>query len=491
MTERTMPNVETSARRSGRRRAATALVWLVSALALIVVVLNQTGSDLNATVGNVATLLWVVVGAILVTRLPRNRVGWLLWIGGVLLATALGAGGFATYGLTTSPGSVPGAIWLAWLSAWSGAPGFFIAAGFLPLVYPTGRLLSPRWRAVAVLGLVSVVLVTIQDAFGPFQAGSYPPGVQNPLQLGGPAGDLLPALGAGAALTGLGFAVAAAVSLALRYRRSAGVERQQLKFLAYMAAVLVVALAAAFGTESSIAWLVLLGIVALMPVAIGVAVLRYRLYDIDLVIRRTAVYVPLTAALAGIYAASIALLQRLFIEVTGNPSDGAVIISTLVLAATFTPIRAAFQGFVDRRFRDAPDAERRLARFIDDVAGAMWEPNPGRVMRAFLAEAVRALDVTGGAAYVVAADGERLAGRTADRGAGPVFVVPVDAGGRPIGRLELDGRRRGRPLERRDTELLVAAGERLGEALADPSVRPVGDTRARKEQPPVDPASID
>src|SRR5206468_1779904 len=140
---------------------------------------------------------------------------------------------------------------------------------------------------------------------------------------------------------------------------------------------------------------------------------------------RTAVYVPLTAILAGLYAASIAFLQQLFIAATGSPSDGAVILSTLVLVATFTPIKNALQAFVDRRFRDAQDAERRLGAFVDGVASAMWEPSNARVMRGFLGEVVRAVDASGGAAYVVTPAGEALAGQTATRGQGPPLVVPV------------------------------------------------------------------
>jgi hypothetical protein len=200
-------------------------------------------------------------------------------------------------------------------------------------------------------------------------------------------------------------------------------------------------------------------------VAIGLAVLRYRLYDLDLVIHRTAVYLPLTAALAGVFAASTAVLQRLFVEVTGGPSDGAIILSTLLIAAIFAPIRDLVQGIVDRRFRDSPDIERLLATFVTSVDEAVWQPDAARVMRAFLQVASRTPGVGGGAAYAIAANGERLVGHTANRSQEIRLPIPVVVDGRPIGHLELDAG--SRPLSDRDAAIQRTAGEHLGIALAD------------------------
>jgi hypothetical protein len=456
--------------RSARRRRILSFgVWSVSALAaaLIVVSAGVGAGDLQTGLGNLATLLFVLVGAIVVSRLPSNRVGWLLWSAGLLVAAFLGSRALAVHGLAATP-PIPGAIWFAWLSGWIGVPAVFIALGFLPLVYPTGHLLSGRWRAVAAAGLVAMVTAMLQGALGPL-IGPYPPGTQNPLLLDGATGDALRLFdGVMVVFVGAGFAVAAAGSVVLRFRRADGIERQQVKWLAAIATLVAAAFIAVLLTGWSVAWLVLVASLDLLPVAIGLAVLRYRLYDLDLVIHRTAVYLPLTAALAGVFAASTVVLQRLFVEITGGPSDGAIILSTLLIAAIFAPIRDLLQGIVDRRFRDSPDIERLLAAFVTSVDEAMWQPDAARVMRAFLQVAARTPGVGGGGAYVTTAGGDRLVGRTATRGQEVRLSIPVVVDGRPIGHLELDAG--SRPLGDREAAILRAAGENLGTALADRDV---------------------
>ena len=447
-----------------RRRILSIGVWSVSLLAAVLTLVGASTSDLQTGLGNLATVLFVLVGAVVVSRLPSNRVGWLLWSAGLLVAAFLVARGLAVYGLTSTP-AIPGAIWLVWLSAWIGVPSVFIAIGFLPLVYPTGHLLARRWRAVAAVGLAAMVTAMLQGALGPL-IGPYPPGTQNPLLLGGAAGDALLLFdGVMVVIGGAGFAVAAATSVVLRFRRADGIERQQVKWLAAVATLVAAAFIAVMLTGWSVAWLVLIASLGLLPVAVGLAVLRYRLWDLDLVIHRTAVYVPLSAALAGVFAASTTVLQRLFIEVTGGPSDGAVILSTLLIAAIFAPIRDLIQGVVDRRFKDSPDIERLLATFVTSVDEAMWQPDPARVMRAFLLVAARAPGVGGGGAYVHGADGPRLVGHTANRGHEVLISIPVAVSGRPTGHLQLDAG--SRPLSARDAEILRAAGEHLGIALAE------------------------
>ena len=310
-----------------------------------------------------------------------------------------------------------------------------------------------------------MVTAMLQGALGPL-IGPYPPGTQNPLLLGGAAGAALQLFdGFMVVFVGAGFAVAAAGSVVLRFRRADGIERQQVKWLAAIAMVVAAAFIAVLLTGSSLAWLVLVASLDLLPVAIGLAVLRYRLYDLDLVIHRTAVYLPLTAALAGVFAASTVLLQRLFVEVTGGPSDGAIVLSTLLIAAIFAPIRDLLQGIVNRHFRDSPHIARLLATFVTSVDEAMWQPDAARVMRSFLQVAARTPGVGGGAAYVIAAGGDRLVGRTASRGQEVRLSIPVVVDGRQIGRLDLDAG--SRPLGDRDAAILRAAGEHLGAALAD------------------------
>lgn len=460
-----------------RRRvpsATTVLVWVVGEPIVVGVIVGTvitlaSGSDVAFTSveGVVATFLFVNVGALLVTRLPRHLVGWLLWIGGLLVALTIGAPSLANQGLVVHPGSLPGAIWAAWLGAWTGAPGLFIVALFVPLFFPTGRLPAPGWRPVAVIGIAAVVAQALAAALGPFPTGTYPPDVQNPLAVGGAIGALLATIQTGAKVV-LGLVVfpAAFASVLVRWVEATGIERAQLKWFTAVAAIIIPALViAAFG-GGVVAWTIAAGGLTLMPVAIGIAVLRYRLYDIDIVIRRTLVYVPLTALLAGAYAASISLFQRLFIAVTGKPSDGAVILSTLILATTFTPIKNALQARVDRSFRDDHDAERQLLAFTRTVASSLATPDPARTMEAFLAIAVEATRAGGGGAWLGTGERERLVGETPSR-PGPVAVeVPVEFGGRQLGRLELDLRSDKRPYTEQEVAMVRAAGERVAAGLS-------------------------
>ncbi|MGH2406457.1 MAG: hypothetical protein ACRDF7_00070 [Candidatus Limnocylindrales bacterium] len=330
-----------------------------------------------------------------------------------------------------------------------------------------------------------MIFSTIQNALSPF--GGAPAGVSNPLALGGAIESDLAFLGAASSLSGIVCLPLIAASLVIRYRRAAGIERAQLRWFVAVAAIIGPAFAIGIVagaltndvavTVANVAYLITFVGLALLPVAIGIAVLRYRLYDIDLIIRRTAVYVPLTAVLAGLYAASIALLQRLFIAATGGPSDGAVILSTLILATTFTPIRAALQGIVDRRFRDAQDAKRLLDAFVDQLSAAAWAPDPARTMRAFLAVSVHALGAAGGVAFAGSAVDERVAGRVRDSSGQPVLVVPVELAGQRIGRVELGARIDRRPYSDRDIEMVHSAGERVAAAIIGltdipPTVKP-------------------
>lgn len=463
--------------RSPKRQARTSvlaalLLWLVTAVLVGTGLLTlRSGGTEDPSWGlplGLAALLLGSVGALLVSRLPRHPIGRLLLVAGLLLASSTATAGLGDVGLVVHPGSIPGAVWLLWFSNVAASPAVGLL-GFLALFFPTGHLPSPRWRVGVVLGILAVVLSTLQSAIGPWPTGIEP--LPNPLDASGLTGGLLDVLGGAATLTGaIAFFVAAA-SLIARYRSAESVERQQLKWFASVALVTVPALAVSglttglnagpLGVINVVSSIIALVGAMLLPIAIGIAVLRYRLYDIDLVVRRTAVYVPLTAVLAGIYAASIALLQRLFIAATGGPSDGAVILSTLILATTFTPIKNALQGAVDRRFRDGQDAERQLQQLVDAVDAGFARPDPVRTMRSFLAVAVKVCGAMGGRAYVRDGHGERQAGAVGAEFGVPALVVSVEASHRRLGRIELDARRNGQPYSDREVAFVVAAGQHL------------------------------
>jgi hypothetical protein len=316
-----------------------------------------------------AALSFATAGAILVSRLPENIIGWLLAVGGLGFALGSGAPGLADAGLIVHPGSVPGAIWFAWLGQWTWAPALFVVIA-LALVYPSGRLLSSRWRPVAVAAVVVVVYISLGTAVAAGPMGSFP--VQNPVAITGGVADIYGDFFVPALLLGALLALLAVVSLVLRFRRAAGIERAQLKWFAAVALLSVPALilgTATFGMDgtagivSSLANFVSFLGFALLPVAVGIAVLRYRLYEIDRLISRTIAYGLLTAIVAGLFVGFILVFQAVLAPLTQS-NELAVAASTLLAATLFQPLRRRVQRIVDRRFnRTRYNAEQTVAVF--------------------------------------------------------------------------------------------------------------------------------
>jgi hypothetical protein len=357
---------------------------LALSLALIAAVALMLGALVEALpkgVGNagyvgLATVLvisTVGVGSVLVSRLPRHIIGWLLLLGGLSIAVSTAGQALADYGLNEHPGSVPGAVGLAILT--SATSGIFVSllGGFVPLYFPTGQLPSPRWRPVLLIAVVSTVTLVITSVLGPFPDGDYPPGVVNPLALDGVGGQLVAALSAIANVLGVVALVCVIASLAVRYRRSQGVERAQLKWFAYVGLIVVptLLLGIVAGTLPpgplasivEIAWIGAIGGLVMLPVAIGIAVLRYRLYEIDRLVSRTISWAVVTAILGTCFVAIILVSQALLAPVTGS-NVLAVAGSTLLVAALFQPIRRRVQQVVDRRFNRARfDADQTVAAF--------------------------------------------------------------------------------------------------------------------------------
>jgi hypothetical protein len=294
---------------------------------------------------------FMVVGALVVAHRPNNAIGWLFSASALLAVTGQLAGQYAIYGYATRPGSLPGATLALWYGSWPWVLILALTLIFTPLLFPTGRLLSPRWRPVAWLaGVATAVLTTLNSLRTNLSLGTVPDQViANPIgvaAVGNPdKGPAVPAL----ILLLTVLAAVAFGSLVVRFRRSRGEERQQLKWFTYAAAlvplsVLGDALPAVVGDLA-----IDLPIVFL-PVAAGIAILRYRLYDIDRLINRTLVYGLLTALLAGVYAGAVLVLGQLFGGVRRDPPNWAVAGATLAVAALFQPARRRIQQVVDRRF---------------------------------------------------------------------------------------------------------------------------------------------
>ena len=319
-----------------------------------------------------------LVGALIASKRPKNAVGWLCLTVGLLWMLSGVFDYYSFYGAAT-PGSVPFPVAMAGISNWIWVPAVGLLGTYVLLLFPDGRLPSRRWRPLAwlsgaVILLLSVgvmlspgPLVTLGEARNPF-------GIEGAEWLTAGAYVLLPLLPL--------CMLASALSLVLRYRRSGGEERQQIKWIAFAASVVVVvyaiALIASFGfpgeswtTAGSVWWLNLLTYAVLssftlVPIAVGIAVLKYRLYDIDIIINRTLVYGSLTAMLALVYFGGVTATQAVLQALTGQEKlpQLAIVVSTLLIAALFTPFRHRIQSFIDRRFyRRKYDARKTLEAF--------------------------------------------------------------------------------------------------------------------------------
>jgi hypothetical protein len=364
-------------------RAAAWAAWSIAALTVLFTVLHVMFWTLAASVPGAldsrgeagSAIAFTVVGALIVTRRAGNPIGWLFCaIGLQSLTGALDA--YALYGLAAKPDAgLPGTAAAAWIASWSWAPSFFLPLVLLPLLYPTGRLPSPRWRPVAWLAVLAILLAIIANALrpGPLTPSEVPVAA-NPLGIAGATGLLEVAdLIAGVLFVPLFFAAVA--SVVVRFRRARGVERQQLKWFLYATVAVLVGFWLATLTPavivdpSEVVDDLLVGALSLgWPIALGIAVLRYRLYDIDRLVNRTVVYATLTLVLGGIYAGIVLVFGELFGGIGADPPSWVVAGATLAMAALFQPARRRIQLAVDRRRYDAVKTiEAFSARLRDQV----------------------------------------------------------------------------------------------------------------------------
>jgi hypothetical protein len=309
----------------------------------------------------VALVTLSTVGALVASRRPEHPIGWLWSAAGLVSSAAVFANQYSVYVLLAKPGVLAGGLVTAWLNEWLPVSSFGLAFVFVPLLFPDGRLPSRRWRPVAWLAASAVVVASFGAAFHPGALREPFEAFRNPVGIEG-AEFLDPVTGAAFALIGASILVAAA-SLIVRLRRAKGEARQQLKWFVY-AVVLVVLSFPAVNLSPVPGFEVVLFLALLaIPGSTAVAILRYRLYEIDLIIRRTLVYGVVSAGLAGLYFAIVVALQQVFSPLTGG-SDLAIAGSTLAVAALFRPVRRRVQAVVDRRFyRRKYDAQKTLEAF--------------------------------------------------------------------------------------------------------------------------------
>src|SRR5215217_1580121 len=289
---------------------------------------------------SVLALAFSVVGAIIASRQPRNAIGWIFGGVGVTIGISSFAGDYAEFWLASGFGRGVLGETAAWFSSWSWTLLVYLPTSFLLLLFPDGRLPSPRWRPVAwcaVLGLIGFVAGT---ALNPGPLGDFPR-IMNPYGVDSP---ILGAVAVAGVILAAASMVASAVSVIVRTRRAGSEQRQQIKWLAYGGAVVVGTIfASGFVSIWSVPLSILIISVALLglPVFTGIAILRYRLYDIDIIINRTLVYGSLTLMLALVYFGGVTATQALFRTLTGQEQlpQLVVVVSTLAIAALFSPLR--------------------------------------------------------------------------------------------------------------------------------------------------------
>ena len=369
------------------RRTSTRVAWSLCAVSVVMAVAGllfgfanrntpspfDYGTKGGAAAAIVALLAFPVVGALIASRQPNNAIGWLCLVSGMIMQISSVSREYASLALDPHPGSPPGYVVIGWVGNWIWPASFGLAATFLVLLFPDGRLPGKRWLSVAWLSAAGIVAVCVTLAFTPGRMENLP--LQNPFPLEW-AKPLLEFLSLGIVLLPLTF-VASAVAMVGRFRRSRGQERQQLKWFSSAASIvaflflLQVTVSFLNGSiedfrNTSFSQRLLQDAVtvsfAAIPVATGIAILRYRLYDIDRIINKTLVYGVVTVLLALGYLGGVLLAQAV-LPVTDD-SPALVAITTLAVVALFRPLRSRVQDLIDRRFyRRRYDAARTIESF--------------------------------------------------------------------------------------------------------------------------------
>jgi hypothetical protein len=350
-----------SSRRLAWSLAVLAVVLMLGSAALTIV------SDSGGAFGSV--FIWAIalgfsaIGALIASRQPGNAIGWILIAAGVAAGLGELAHSFTDYWLAGNGGPDALGKASALYASLSWMPFILLPLTFLLLLFPDGRLLSPKWRRIAWCAALGIGGSFVAQALIPGKIEDFPQ-LTNPIGIDHPLRDLFEGISALAVVIGI---VGSSAALMIRFRRSRGEQRQQMKWLALAGAVAAVTLIVAVCVYDVVGADVANGAIMLsvlgLPAATGIAILRYRLYDIDVVINRTIVYGALTAILAAVYVGTVLILQLALSGLTQD-SGLAVATSTLAVAALFRPARSRIQEAVDRRFyRRKYDAQRTLEAF--------------------------------------------------------------------------------------------------------------------------------
>ena len=436
-------------------------------------------------------VLMGVLGALVATREPHNSIGWLMCATSLCATLLHLPTGYAYQALAIHHGAWLLGSFAAWFGAWSWVP----VIAFLPVIalrFPDGKI-APSMRAVDWIAVAGVVLFALAIAFEPsdriLSFMSVPPAAIDRMlpyfhdSLGGfvPLSWLAQVQGLGLAFIVASY-VAAATALVTRYRGSRGERRLQLEWFAYSGALMAVALVyggiayAFLGQPLYLALTPFEVATVTLPIAIGVAILRYRLYDIDLLINRTLVYLSLTAILGALYVAAITFFNRLFISLSGQRSDAAYVVTAFVVAVAFGPIRDWLQRQVDRRVGRG-NAAQLLDQFRSSVEAVVAVIDVDRVLHRLLDQAISAFNARGAELYLASA-AKPFYTRGEVNSAGGLEVT-MRHGGRDVGRLVMGSRRGGADYSERDRLALQSTADAVAEAIdmAERMGHPPGRTK--------------
>lgn len=467
-----MTTVPLATKNSARNARWSALAWCVG---LLGAALTITAAGIQGYLGlfsavsgeYVALVLASIVGAAIAASHPRNAVGWLMIATNLIAALFIV---FFQYGYLGIKGGHPGlplAVWSLWIASWLWVPAFGLTVPAGLVRFPDDRV-KAGWWFVDWLAIAGVTGLALSLALRP--GPMYPRGVAvNPIGIAG--AQTMTSVGYVASLVLIGVAMGLSVaSLVIRLRQAHDEEAQQLKWIAYAAGIVAVSLiggviaVALLKLEFNKALVPFTIAVLALPVAMGVAILRYGLYEIDLIINRTLVYASLTAILGGLYTALVTLTQRVFIAMTGQKSDAAVVLTAFVVAGLFTPVRDWLQRLVNRHVgaRNENDSLDHLSQSLDAIVGVF---DGDGIARKLLSDAVASYGAKFGALYLVADGADRMVQREGSAGGVPSLEIPIRFDGRDLGRLELGERRGAATYTRRQRETLQRSADAVARAL--------------------------
>jgi MFS family permease len=468
-----------------KRNRIRVLAWLLAGLAIASSVIQAVlwAARLSAPPtlfdavealgwGLTLPLVFSILAAMIISRQPGNRVGWLMMIVALALTTPLD---LLLQQMQGPPETATIGLWiLVWLSGWSWIPIIF-PIFLIPLYFPTGDLASPRWKWIPGLALGMWIAFMILSFFlregGPINADwtmANPVGFLPEDILSGP----FVILWGISLLTILGASV---VSLFRRYRRAASAERQQIRWLLFAGSFFLIVYAIFFFAFQDLqnGWqnLVFVLSVLAMPIAIAVAIFRYRLWEIDLIIRRTLVYVPLSALLAGVFAASIKVSQAFFSSMAGSSPEAPTVLTTLVVVAAFDPLKGWLQRAVDARFKEVTNPQKRWSDLGEQVRTYVEMNDPARLLRRFLEEAVTVFEAKGGSVYLRESGELKRMHALGNWETMPAISVPLQHLGEDVGRLSLSERRDGKPFDTRDRASLERVADSVAAAVSLSGIR--------------------